>query len=424
MGTHKVSSAWSRGSRRSVFTRAFIDGVASRFEAGSSTPPRSASEWIVDLAAFAFAVALGAGLLASTWSQHSTTMAVLDSLLGCVACGALWMRRSQTWAVAVLVVVVSAFSSLGAGAALVGAYSVAVYCSTRRVVVIALLALLASLIYAAIYVKAGSSYDLRSLLVGLLGVAVAIGWGLFAHARRELIASLTEKARWVESEQQERVLSARRAERELIAREMHDVLAHRLSLLSLHAGVLEFRDDASRDEVKQAAHVIRDSAHAALNELREVITMLREPSAQIDDTYLAPPVATLADVPALAEESRHAGMAVELSMVGELADMTSSAVGRTVYRIVQEGLTNAHKHAPECSVRIDITPEPPDGLLVTVLTSPRLGAVPAAAAVPGPGSGTGLTGLAERASLVGGRLEHVRTTEGGFLLRATLPRGS
>ncbi len=100
-------------------------------------------------------------------------------------------------------------------------------------------------------------------------------WGMFVRARRQLVHSLRERARRAEAEQQLRVEQARHHERERIAREMHDVLAHRISLLSLHAGALEFRPDAPAVEVAKAAGVIRDSAHQALQDLREVIGVLR-----------------------------------------------------------------------------------------------------------------------------------------------------
>ena len=163
-----------------------------------------------------------------------------------------------------------------------------------------------------------------------------IGWGLFVRARRELVRSLRAQADRAGDE-------ARAAERQRIAREMHDVLAHRLSLLSVHAGALEFRPDAPAEEVAEAAGVIRESARAALEELREVIGVLRE--EERGDGPPEPPQPALADLPALVEESRAAGMRLTAQI--ELGDVAPPpALGRTAYRIVQEGLTNARKHAP------------------------------------------------------------------------------
>src|SRR4029453_1576362 len=120
-------------------------------------------------------------------------------------------------------------------------------------------------------------------------------------------------------------------------REMHDVLAHRISLLSLHAGALEIKPDATPDEVTEAAGVIRASAHQALQDLREVIGVLR---ADRPDGAPEPPQPTLVALPALADESRSAGVKVSLDVRFEPAEVPDGT-GRTAYRIVQEGLTNA-----------------------------------------------------------------------------------
>ena len=136
--------------------------------------------------------------------------------------------------------------------------------------------LVSNAIYPLLYADGELGGYWGTIALCVLVMTVAIGWGLFARTRRELVASLHERARRLESEQLLRVEQARDAERRRIAREMHDVLAHRLSLLSLHAGALEFRRDASPEEVAEAAGVIRASGQAALEELRAVIGLLRE----------------------------------------------------------------------------------------------------------------------------------------------------
>jgi signal transduction histidine kinase len=208
-----------------------------------------------------------------------------------------------------------------------------------------------------------------------------------------------------------RVEQARDAERRRIAGEMHDVLAHRVTLLAVHAGALEFRPDAPPEEIAHAAGVIRQSAQAALRELREVIGVLRDDRP---GDAPEPPQPTLDAIPALIEESRAAGMHVrsQIDVAGGEA-----MVGRTAYRVVQEGLTNARKHAPAAAV--DVTVSAPEGdLVVEVRSRPS-----AAARAPLPGAGTGLIGLAERVSLAGGELQHGRDAGGDFRLRATLPLG-
>jgi signal transduction histidine kinase len=194
---------------------------------------------------------------------------------------------------------------------------------------------------------------------------------------------------------------------------MHDVLAHRISLLSLHAGALEIRPDASADEVAGAAGVIRASAHQALQDLREVIGVLRADTGQESDPERPQP--TIADLPALADESRAAGMRVRLELAVAAGDVPA-LTGRTAYRIVQEALTNARKHAPGAAVTVAIGGAPSAGLTVAV-SNPWPVSPPAAI----PGTGTGLIGLAERTTLAGGRLTHGRTESGDFTLTAWLP---
>ena len=109
------------------------------------------------------------------------------------------------------------------------------------------------------------------LALMVVGYAAVIGWGALAQARRALIASLRDRARRAEAEQGRRVAEARVLERTRIAREMHDVLAHRLSLLATYAGALEYRPDAPPEQLAHAAGVVRLGAHQALDELRDVI---------------------------------------------------------------------------------------------------------------------------------------------------------
>ena len=195
---------------------------------------------------------------------------------------------------------------------------------------------------------------------------------------------------------------------------MHDVLAHRLSLLSVHAGALEFRPDAPPEQVAEAAAVIRESARSALKELRGVIGVLREDGA---GGLTEPPQPTNADLGALVEESPSAGM--RITARNELGDAApTAAVGRTAYRIAQEGLTNARKHAPGAAVTLTV--QAPDGDLRLEIRS--LAAVGVAGVPQLPGAGTGLIGLAERVTLAGGELESGVDPTGAFVLRARLPR--
>ena len=192
--------------------------------------------------------------------------------------------------------------------------------------------------------------------------------------------SLHERNRQLQAEQELRVQDAQRAERDRIAREMHDVLAHRISLLSLHAGALEYNPNATPEEIARAAQVIRISARDAQEELREVIGVLR---ADVAEQPLAAPQPTIADLPALVEESRRAGMTVELECAIEGGELPQT-LGRTVYRLVQEALTNARKHAPGQLVTIELAGDPDAGVRVTVTNRPPVGGAESATRATSP----------------------------------------
>jgi signal transduction histidine kinase len=195
---------------------------------------------------------------------------------------------------------------------------------------------------------------------------------------------------------------------------MHDVLAHRISLLSVHAGALEVSTDASREEIVQAAGVIRTSARAAQEELREVLGILR---TDPDSETAQPPQPTIADVGHLIEQNRQAGM--EVTVLDELSDLPLPALaGRTIYRVLQEALTNARKHAFGQPVSISLAGAPGELIHVEVVNH---GGGPIDKRREHVGAGTGLIGLAERLSLANGTLEHRPLADGGFRLTATLP---
>ncbi|MFC7107263.1 sensor histidine kinase [Nonomuraea rubra] len=198
---------------------------------------------------------------------------------------------------------------------------------------------------------------------------------------------------------------------------MHDVLAHRISMLSLHAGALEFRPDAPPGEIAKAAGAIRANAHLALQDLREVIGVLRHSTSEGEGgeggegTVPERPQPTLADLPALVEECRHAGMDVRLDL---RADGAPEGPGRNLYRIVQEALTNARKHAGGAPVTVTVEGAPGKALSVEVRNplGGRHGGLGVRHGARIPGAGAGLIGLTERAELAGGRLEHGATPQG------------
>ncbi|MER7537731.1 histidine kinase [Streptomyces sp. NPDC097704] len=379
---------------------------------GAPRPRRTARDWVVDTTLFLLAAFVGL-LAADASAQYtSATVTLLDQLAGAAACSALWLRRRWPVGLAVGLCLVSAVAPVAAGAVLASLFSVAVRRPFREVAWIGALALAASVTQ--VFVRPDPTINVGlALAIGFVFILLVTAWGMLVRARRQLFEALRERARRAESEAELRAAQAQRLAREAIAREMHDVLAHRLTLLSVHAGALEFRPDAPPEQIARAAGVIRDSAHEALQDLREIIGVLRAPGENGDG---ARPQPTLATLGALVDESREAGADVVLDSTVDDPAAVPAATGRTVYRIAQEALTNARKHAPGTTVTVTVRGRPGEGLTVDIRNPAPAGPVP-----PVPGSGQGLIGLTERAALAGGRMEHGPAPDGGFALHAWLP---
>ncbi|WP_107771419.1 sensor histidine kinase [Nocardioides sediminis] len=320
-------------------------------------------------------------------------------------------RRRAPVTIALVVAGLSTFSGIAAGPATLAAVSVATRRVAWSVVVVGLVNFVAATTYT-FY----APIELRdplwvTVLINAVVNAAMMGWGLYIGSRRELIWTLRQRAARAEAEQELRVSQARGTERERIAREMHDVLAHRITQVSMHSGALAFRDDLAADELREGLTQIQGKANEALHELRGVLGVLRDASGQPVDE----PQPRFADINEMVAEARSSGMHVTYDdRVVQDAEPVPDAAGRTIYRIVQEGLTNASKHAPGAHVAVEVSGEPEGGLEVTVRN-------PVGFRAPGaPGAGLGLVGLAERAELRGGRLEHGR--EGAlFVLRGWIP---
>jgi signal transduction histidine kinase len=428
-------AAWTMATQRTLLPSILLaDGPS----AGGQVPPRTTRDWIVDVVLFLVATGGGlAGFFGEFADHHGNGLVVTADLAGGVLVwAALWWRRRWPVQLALLAAPIGAYSNAAGAATLILLFTVAVHRPWRTVAVVAASHMAGTFVFAVLYPDSDLSYPVWVIFINVL-IGGVVAWGMFIRARRELVLSLRERALRAESDQAQRAQQARDAERARIAREMHDVLAHRISLLSMHAGALEFRPDAPPAEVARAAGVIRAAAHEALEDLREVIGVLRSDAGQAVDVDVdgapARPQPTLADLPALLEESRGAGMRIREELQVAPADGAAlpASAGRTVYRIVQEGLTNARKHADGAGVVVRLTGSPADGLTAEIVNrapvgsagalggGSRGGAGPVAAVIPG--AGTGIVGLAERAALAGGRLEHGPTDEGGFALRAWLP---
>lgn len=241
----------------------------------------------------------------------------------------------------------------------------------------------------------------------VLWMAAIIAMGFYVGARRDLIASYLERATTAEREQNLRIAQAQAGERARIAREMHDVLAHRISLVAMHAGVLAYREDLSAEQTRDIAATIQENAHHSLTELRAVLSDLR------DGAQPSTPQPTLADLDDLLADARNLGSAVSLARHLDSPEKLPTATSRHAYRIIQECLTNARKHADGAPVQVAITGKPGAGLTLEVRNwLSHAGGVP--------GAGLGLVGMQERAATVGGTLD-AGVTQGEFIVKAWLP---
>ena len=337
---------------------------------------------------------------------------------------ALWWRRRWPLAFAGYIMVISVFSTLAGGLPFVAAFTVAVHRNWPTALVTSALLTLAAWPSLVLYSGDGTtSVGVLMVVVAVLMLA-ATGWGMFIRARRQLLASLRGRAERAERSREEHARLARIAERQRIAREMHDVLAHRLSLLSVQAGALEVTPRAAGDDATEAAAAIRATTHQALQELRSIVRVLRDDDIG-GEAGTAPPQPVAADLPALvAEASATTSIRADWSGI-ELATVPPDT-GRTLYRIVQEGLTNARKHAPGSTVEVTVDGAPERGLSVTVTSwlpvdRPAPGDGAGAGGAGAGGAGIGLIGLRERAALAGGHVDAAVTGDDRFQLSAWLP---
>lgn len=231
--------------------------------------------------------------------------------------------------------------------------------------------------------------------------------GLWMHQRARLLAVLRERADEAERTRTLRADQAVFAERRRIAREMHDVVAHRVTAVALQAGALSLR--APDEATERAAETIRAVSATALEELRDILQVLRDDVPEA----ASPGAGLLASLEDLVGEVAATGARVELKLPDPLP-VVPDQVGRAVYRVVQESLTNAGKHAPHAAVDVRLATE---GDRLAVEVTNRL--TPHHADVPG--SGYGLVGMRERVELAGGELRTGKTGDGRFRVLAGFP---
>ncbi|MFI2350923.1 sensor histidine kinase [Streptomyces sp. NPDC019443] len=247
-----------------------------------------------------------------------------------------------------------------------------------------------------------------SAATAALVYAVVVLVGVSLHGRREARDRLAEQESLTAEERSRRTLLE---ERNRIARELHDVVAHHMSVISIQAQVAPHLVQNPSDELKENLEGIRENALEALTELRRVLGVLRS-----ENPEGAPhaPQPTLDRLDSLVENVRNAGLSITTDSSGEPHPL-SPGVELSAYRIIQEALSNAIRHAPGSEVRVEIVYKP------SVLGVRVINTAPAKPAPPSPGAGHGLLGMRERAAMLGGGLAAGRTPDGGYEVTAHLP---
>jgi signal transduction histidine kinase len=354
---------------------------------------------------------------ATWWPAHPDTLAWVLLGLQAACCASLVVRRRAPLTV---VAILSAFTLLvellaSAGAltpanqgniwapfaTVLAAYGPVFYLRDRRVTFLALTVL-------TVVVARPWAASLTIISIAVLRTAIGPMLALYFGARQRLVQALTERAERAERERHLLAEQARAQERARLAGEMHDVVTHRVSLMVLQAGALQMT--ATDEQTRQAAEELRAAGCQALDELRDLVGILRTAPEQ-DDESPGPP-----DFAALVAESAAVGTPAELVQEGDPA-LASPVVSRTAYRVVREGLTNVRKHAPGAQVTVQLSYGEAQ-LRVSVRNTPAVGPPSPLAAT---GSGLGIASLRQRIELVHGTLQAGSTTDGGFCLAATLP---
>ncbi|MEU8889471.1 histidine kinase [Streptomyces sp. NPDC048442] len=408
-------------------------------------------------------VVLDSGLAAASAAEctvegvafaHQTGVpVVLSVLVGLLVGASLLVRRR--WPIAVVLISLAVTpAEMGFMLSVVGLYTLAASEVPRRITtVLAGMAFAGTLIVSAVRMRSlagdgefdpSTGYTLAMSVVLALGMtAPPLLLGLYIGARRRLMESLRERADSLERElslladrAEERAEWARTEERTRIAREMHDVVAHRVSLMVVHAAALQAIALKDPQKAVKNAALVGDMGRQALTELREMLGVLRSPDAAALTRTATPPIPLaavgaaaaaaaeaaengpcLADVEALVEQSRAAGMTVELSVDGDPVPC-GALVEQTAYRVIQEALTNVHKHAPGAKTWVRVAHREGTEIAMQIENAASDADAPQAGL---PSGGNGLVGMRERVLALGGVFVAGPTDPGGFRVSAVLP---
>ncbi|MEV5954771.1 sensor histidine kinase [Streptomyces sp. NPDC051987] len=335
----------------------------------------------------------------------------------------LWRRRRPMATfvaiAAVFVLQWSLYAALRADVALfVALYSLALHGRLGRLPWAAAV-MTACLVLVAVRVSpAVSVWDALFFLLSTATAALAVG--LMVRTRRAQLAGLRERAARLETERDQRIRLATATERARVAREMHDIVGHNLSVIITLADAGAYATDTAPERGKEVLRLIGDTGRTALGELRRVLGVLREASDGARQAPELSPQPGLADIEALCDGVRTAGLEIVYRTVGEV-DALDRGMQLTVYRIVQEALTNTLKHAG-AGTRVSLSVAVGDDRLVIRIRDNGQ------AKGPGPWNeeGHGLVGMRERAALYGGTVSAGPAADGGWAVEAALdlaPRG-
>lgn len=374
------------------------------------TPGRASwTPWVVAALGYLYYLTPVAASLA--WGRSLPPLVLVELVGGgALALLALRWRSSHAWGVAMAMVALWTISPAVIGAALVAQENLTRRHRSRRVAVVVGLLMWTAKLFELLRSGAEptrSAFQIE-LILAAAGLVTATLVGLLRRSRAEA-AEHAARARAARAEAiAARINEARLAERERIAREMHDVVAHRISLVALHAGGLAYRRDLTVAEAQDAARLIQANAQASLDELRAMLSTLRSADAPPE-----PPQPTLDELHVLVADATDAGQRIDLTTAGDLATVPAR-VSRQAFRVVQECLTNARKHAPGAPVELDVTVTP-DAVAVRA-ANPLADLAPPDRS----GAGLGLVGVAERVALAGGTVTH-GVRDGEFVVAATLP---
>ncbi|MDX3851366.1 sensor histidine kinase [Streptomyces sp. AK02-01A] len=404
--------------------------------------------------------ALECGLEGVRFADTAALPVPVGVVFGLLAGSVLLVRRRWPLAV-VLVTIAITPAEMGYLMGLVGLYTLAASETPRRLIVaLAGMSLVGTLIVTFVRTRqnvADTGFDSGRWYVPLVAVLMSVGltappvlFGLYVGARRRLMESLRERADSLEQElslladrAEQRAEWARTEERTRIAREMHDVVAHRVSLMVVHAAALQAVALKDPSKAVKNAALVGDMGRQALTELREMLGVLRTgervaarkaadvgpvpavsvPLAAVGLAAAAAAAAAAAedgpgmgDIEALVGQSRDAGMVVELLVQGEWRSYARE-VEQTAYRVVQEALTNVHKHAAGAKVRVRLAHRDAE-VAMQVENGPSDGGAQDAGL---PSGGNGLVGMRERVMALGGAFVSGETDAGGFRVSAVLP---